>query len=56
MSSFAPGSKRGRVEESVSYPPGAEFFPGKKSCVRRALGNYGQAACTGRFISAGNFF
>ena len=28
MSSFAPASKRGRVDESTSYPPGAEFFPG----------------------------
>ena len=29
MSSFAPASKRARVEANFDYPPGREFFPGK---------------------------
>ena len=28
MSSFAPASKRARVEQNFDYPPGREFFPG----------------------------
>ena len=35
MSSFAPASKRARVEANFDYPPGREFFPGKFICAKQ---------------------